>query len=472
MATNTSILTRFTKNICANCVVYNWEQAEGKITLRCGGCKTFFYCSKDCQEEHWKKTHRQHCKHLANLAGQVHDKENCKDCVLQASAGREVFKASNPIYICTSANNPELETLASVANDPEDRIERTVRALQRLLVKMQLTKHPAIRTIDIEKVKADLEVLRGDIYAGRLQNPKMTPSYTASLPKFTGFSTKRDVFKTWDTCEILSDILNLLVMVKADQMLKSPEKSLSAKWREASKKVREGPFLLIVDRILEALEEQVVPHGQLAEIVCEGKLEQNCTVCQKKIVVTRIWFPMPTVSVARQLHGAASVCFFPAEGVTFSCGSVECEENRQDRISNALWVSVMTSTIAKLENSRCDFCFLCAPVGEVHRSQCKTKNYCSKICRKGDDDVHKGCCKEGNQVDERKVKLGGMEKVEVAEALMKQEVSRKVALLEGWRPELVNPRGLDEVLKLETAQLKKMKLKEEQKLGGGVNEVD
>ena len=75
-------------------------------------------------------------------------------------------------------------------------------------------------------------------------------------------------------------------------------------------------------------------------------------------------------------------------------------------------------------------------------------------------------------MDERKVKLGGMEKVEVAEALMKQEVSSKVAMLEGLRAEGVNSRGLDEVLKLETAQLKKMKLKEEQKLGGGVNEVD
>ena len=44
------------KNTCTNCLVYNWKQKEGKVTLRCSGCKIFFYCSKECQEEHWRKT--------------------------------------------------------------------------------------------------------------------------------------------------------------------------------------------------------------------------------------------------------------------------------------------------------------------------------------------------------------------------------------------------------------------------------
>ena len=467
MATNTSMLSLFVKNVCVNCVAYGWKQAEGKITLRCGGCKTFYYCSRDCQEEHWKKTHRQHCKHLANLAGQVHDKESCKDCILQASEGRKIFKANNPIYFCTSVNNPELEALSSVATDPGDRSERAIKAMQRLLVKMQLTKHPGCTLFDIEKLKSDLEALRVEIYARRLQNPKMATlslSSPVSLPISAEFSSERDIFKTWDTFKTLCNIFSFLVETRGDQLLKSPEKSLSAKWRLASKKMREGPFLLLVDQILEALEEQVVPHCKLVEIVCQGNLEQNCMVCEKKIVVTRIWSPKgkPTVPAA------ATVCFFPSEGVTFSCGSADCEEKRQDRISAMLWGAVLSSTVTKLENTRCDICFLCAPVGEVHRSKCKTKYYCSKTCRRADEDVHKGCCKEGNQVDERKVKIGGKEKVEVAVASQKEFVSNRVALLERG----VKSRCCDEMLKLETAQLKKMNLKEAQKLGGGAHEVD
>ena len=61
------LLCSLMRNNCANCEVYQWKQQEDKITLRCGGCKIFFYCSKECQEEHWKKTHRQHCTHLSRL---------------------------------------------------------------------------------------------------------------------------------------------------------------------------------------------------------------------------------------------------------------------------------------------------------------------------------------------------------------------------------------------------------------------
>ena len=68
-----------------------------------------------------------------------------------------------------------------------------------------------------------------------------------------------------------------LLHVGFDQMLKSPDKSLPTDWREPSRRVREGPFLIIADKILEAFEDQVIPHSELAKIVCEGNLEQKCT---------------------------------------------------------------------------------------------------------------------------------------------------------------------------------------------------
>ena len=44
------------------------------------------------------------------------------------------------------------------------------------------------------------------------------------------------------------------------------------------------------------------------------------------------------------------------------------------------------------------------------RSPCLTKNYCSKECFAADEAVHVVCCKNVQDVDKRKVKIGGKAK--------------------------------------------------------------
>ena len=44
------------------------------------------------------------------------------------------------------------------------------------------------------------------------------------------------------------------------------------------------------------------------------------------------------------------------------------------------------------------------------RSRCLTKNYCSKECLAADEAVHAVCCKNKQDVDKRKVKIGGKAK--------------------------------------------------------------
>ena len=280
---------------------------------------------------------------------------------------------------------------------------------------------------------------------------------------------KSDTFKTWETLEWFLIQLN---PISCDQLLKSPEKSLPSKWREASRKVRDGSFLKIVDKILEALEDEAIPHSELVNIVFEGNLERSCSVCQREITVSRVWSPgFKTV-------GAASVCLYPLEGVIFVCGT-GC--NLWDRMSLTTWISVLGSTVNRLRPTRCDFCFLCAPLQEVHRSLCKTKNYCSKVCRKADDDFHKVCCEQGLQVDERKVKIGGQAKVEAADAAVKDGLKRSVseqALLLECSSKLLNSRTRDfeEGLRHQTNLMRKIELKEERKLKDAeereFNEVD
>ena len=92
------------------------------------------------------------------------------------------------------------------------------------------------------------------------------------------------------------------------------------------------------------------------------------------------------------------------------------------------------ATCTRLHETRCDRCFLMAPLKEVHRSKCLTKNYCSEICWSVDEAVHKVCCnpdKRQRRIEERKVKIGGQHKVEAANARMDsmaEHFSKKVTI--------------------------------------------
>ena len=132
-----------------------------------------------------------------------------------------------------------------------------------------------------------------------------------------------------------------------------------------------------------------------------------------------------------------------------------------------MWREVLGSTRAKLEPTRCDFCFLSAPLQDVHRSLCKTKNYCSKICRRADDRVHQVCCGQGDhQVEERKVKIGGQEKVKVGNASLKSFATKKLTLLEE-SPKLLDFGDFKEVLRYNTSLLQKISTEGRPKAEGG-----
>lgn len=47
---------------CANCGAA--ELKSGGKMMQCSGCKSFFYCCKECQVAHWKAGHKHHCERL------------------------------------------------------------------------------------------------------------------------------------------------------------------------------------------------------------------------------------------------------------------------------------------------------------------------------------------------------------------------------------------------------------------------
>ena len=49
---------------CSNCGIQELD------LLRCGQCKSEFYCSKVCQKQHWKKGHKETCMAIICLGEQ------------------------------------------------------------------------------------------------------------------------------------------------------------------------------------------------------------------------------------------------------------------------------------------------------------------------------------------------------------------------------------------------------------------
>ena len=354
-----SFLARSLKNICANCMVYGWKQeTENRVTLRCTGCKIFYYCGRECQEEHWKKTHRQHCTALSQLNSHAHDKANCKYCTLQTSAGSNVTKANNPNYVCPVVNKwlnsqsaLELEFLSSLTSDPDDLLERLFLTIQRLVLKRMVTRLADSNTPILGSLQS--QVLK--IYLERLQNPKKI-LVGFKFPKEPKYNNRSDVFQTLETLRALNSIAFFATFIRQDQMLKRPEKSLPAEWRQASRNLREGHFLKMTQQILEALEDQVVPHRRLVEIVCEGNVEQNCKVCKKTVTITKISnTPYHFDSAGEVCYASSPFAFLlphEATGFMISCGSVECQTAVKESNSHVTWMAALASTYTRLKDTR------------------------------------------------------------------------------------------------------------------------
>ena len=112
------------------------------------------------------------------------------------------------------------------------------------------------------------------------------------------------------------------------------------------------------------------------------------------------------------------------------------------------------ATHSKLCATRCDHCFLLAPLTEVHRSKCRTKNYCSQVCRDADDAAHKVCCnpdKGQRRIEERKVKIGGKDKVEAANSEIDSFGQRMMSGM--TNPEAV--KKMEEIIKKTKPRVKK-----------------
>ena len=107
---------------CANCFVFNWEQPEDRSTLRnCGRCKVLQYCSKECQEEHWELVHKKHCRKL-----------------MLAKEAEQLEKGDLSSSVGLFSHHP-----FPLSGKLKDTSEILVDLVQRILLRMEQTGHPA-----------------------------------------------------------------------------------------------------------------------------------------------------------------------------------------------------------------------------------------------------------------------------------------------------------------------------------------
>ena len=160
------------------------------------------------------------------------------------------------------------------------------------------------------------------------------------------------------------DLLFHVDRIEMDRVIKNPEKSLPEKERKVSEMVRGGgasAYLRRVDKILDALEQQLVSQENLAAIVCEGNLRRACSTCGEEVTIRAV-----SVEGSR-IVGTPTVLFQPTSSdLFFSCGHTDCSLGISPEVF--AWLAAVSATFHKLWETKCDNCFLLAPAQDVHRS--------------------------------------------------------------------------------------------------------
>ena len=208
-----------------------------------------------------------------------------------------------------------------------------------------------------------------------------------------------------------ADLIDYTTAINLESSLKSPVSLPEANMPMS----KPDQIFEVADKIIGALDQEVVPLSDLVTIACGGKTEQSCSQCHKKIVLQGIYLSGLPIGQPPEIF------LSPIETERYICEATKCskEEYSRNNYNTASWFSAVLATANKLEKTRCDFCFLLPSLKDTHRSKCLTKNYCSQICRDADEAVHKVCCnpdKEQRRIDGRKIKLGGRDRVEASNA--------------------------------------------------------
>ena len=214
-------------SFCANCKLFGWEQPDPRASplKRCTGCWKIYYCSQECQEEHWKKLQKRHWKFFSGKKGLegtvVHNKDTCGRCAKRKAAGKRVYKEDDPTYICFfDPLNPKATRIQQLQmkyplpseDSPRSRNERIIDLLLTLLLKIKLTKKPVSQLYprEVEIIEEELLGLKTQYYVDSIVFPKSChagPRNSKNLAflvnKMSYLPVEGTLFQMWQTFVVL-----------------------------------------------------------------------------------------------------------------------------------------------------------------------------------------------------------------------------------------------------------------------------
>ena len=192
-------------DFCANCELFGWKPAAD--VKKCSRCHVLAYCGQECQEEHWNKVHKEHCKYLGGIKKAKHSEHRKDDCINCMGSGF-IGDPTNSNYACIFENLDWSILPATYPHpfplngSPEDRIEKMILVAQRILLMVKVTKNPVYlaEPRHVENLERGLWELRGKIYLNRIYGGDHDPLTVLSLLVNSAFDSP-----SW---EVISDKAN------------------------------------------------------------------------------------------------------------------------------------------------------------------------------------------------------------------------------------------------------------------------
>ena len=337
-------------NKCANCIAFGWKQPEPAALKQCKKCKVVKYCGVDCQVEHWKFIHKEHCKKLARMK--------------QAEAGGNDLTSELPAGI------PWHHILSPLplAGLPQTTLEKLVILVGMILARMRNSSHPAAllnpaQWAEMEARMAENRLLIWEcmIFTGG------DPADCGAIMSLSDYLSEMNLPVTdsgdsrnlWSTLLLMESKLHQCKLILMMNSLKEPRKATPGElWNGMEDEV--GVFPVRVEEIFKAFEGPQFPSFQeLLGIICGGSLVQDCTYCTLSTRVGAV--------VEDKFKGKEPVvALLPYLPPIFTCTATKCQEQLKTTGEDWYTWSLALNTIGfGLQAHMCDFCFKASE--EVHR---------------------------------------------------------------------------------------------------------
>ena len=300
--------------------------------------KVVEYCGKLCQEEHWVKVHKAHCKKLSRARGST-------------------LQSHHPF---------------PMGGLPGDNTEALVLIIQQILAKMRQDKNVAFQCFSrqLNLLEERMSLNREEIWLSRKVFPSELPRVDIVTLSDVQIETRNKVprdAKTagadiWSSLHLVWRILDdldtaLIVLSFKNPRTAAPEELWNGLETDCNM------FIAAVSSIVEACKNKIPLFAELLRKFCGGSLKQSCTFCNKRMTVEAI-----CGDVKGSKFGTPEVVLRPYTAMLFNCASPDCDKKMQDWINR--WNKWQVAALAghvKHKATRCNFCFKLVPLDQISR---------------------------------------------------------------------------------------------------------